>query len=428
MRIVDIYEVYKNSKGVSTDTRTLLPGQIFVALKGENFDGHEYVDLAINKGAVKVIIDNPKYKNENTFLVKNTLKTLQNLARFHKDHLDIPVLGITGSNGKTTTKELINQVLSKKYKVHATKGNLNNHIGVPLTILSTPDDTEFLVVEMGANHIGEIAELCQIADPEYGLITNIGKAHLEGFGSYEGVIKAKTELYSHIISKEGILFVNTNDDLLRSQLDSYPNKLMYPSDITFEISELYLNFTHADKTYSSALYGEYNATNILAAITVGRKFGMKDEIIFEAISEYQPNMNRSQIKKIETATFILDAYNANPSSMELSINSLKQMQSNLPKFLVLGDMKELGEDVINLHRETLSTIKIFGHENIFLVGKMFEQADVQNEFIHFETVDKLVEYLRWNKYVFDNSIVLIKASRSMHLEKVSEYLSSQSES
>jgi len=374
MGISEIYDVFKSSNGISTDTRTIQSGQLFLALKGENFDGHDYLERALNSGASKAIIDDPNHSNENTILVDDCLETLQKLARYHRDQMNIPVLGITGSNGKTTTKELIHAVLSKKYIVHATKGNLNNHIGVPLTILSAPDDTELMVVEMGANRLKDIAELCEIADPESGLITNIGQAHLEGFGSYEGVIKTKTELYKHIIERKGDILVNQKDDILLSQLNDYPNIINYPTDIEFELSDLSISFSKANQSFKTSLYGEYNSTNILAAIAVGRKYGVNDEDIFTAISGYAPNMNRSQIIELGTTTLIMDAYNANLSRMAVSISSLEKMTIDKTKTLVLGDMKELGVDEIKLHQEILDKVRQFGTENIFLIGPLFKKA------------------------------------------------------
>jgi len=432
MSITELYKFYSNSSGVSTDSRSILKDEIFFALKGENFDGHKYVDDVLSNGALLAVIDDENYAIDGkTFLVEDVLKALQELARHHRDQLKIPVIAITGSNGKTTTKELLYAVLDKKYNVHATKGNFNNHIGVPLTLLRAPLEAEILIIEMGANHVGDIHELCQIADPSYGMITNIGKAHLDGFGSVEGIIKGKTELYRHIAQRDGTLFLNDLDEILCNNLPENVRTVNYPNDISFDNSGLSLSFFKKDSNtiMTSQLYGQYNSINILAAIAIGRFFEVNDFNIFDAIQNYTPEINRSQILQLDNRTLILDAYNANPSSMLVSLESFINVSSQYEKILVLGDMMELGKEEVFLHKEILDFIKTEKFKHVFLVGPIFAQADKDKSYIHFKNVDLLLNYYAEStEDIFNKSMSLIKASRSIKLEKISEAIMARSNS
>jgi len=420
MSIQELYKLYLKSDGVEIDSRLIHKNKLFFALKGQHVDGHQYVKALMGKQNVFAVIDNDEYYiNEKTILVDDVLKCLQELSTHHRQQLNIPVLGITGSNGKTTTKELVQTVLDQKYKVYATKGNYNNHLGVPLTLLSTPLDTEILIVEMGANHIGDIDELCNIAYPNYGLITNIGYAHIEGFGSYEGVIKTKTELYRFIKTNGGQLFINADDTVLNQNLPDGIETITYPNpDLKIEDNGLSLKILYKEfEEHTSLLYGIYNATNIQVAFAVGKHFGVSDIKMLRAIEDYVPEMNRSQIKEIGSTTFIMDAYNANPSSMKLSIESLGKLKSDKKKILILGDMKELGEDEISFHREMLVTVSKYSWSKIYTVGKIFSQ--IENETVSkYPSVDSLIDEIKQENINFEDAIVLLKASRSIQLEKV----------
>lgn len=420
MKISELYKLYLASEGVEIDSRLIESNKLFFALKGEHVDGHQYVKDLIRKKDVYAIIDNQDfYINKKTILVNNVLECLQELSTYHRKQFDIPVIGITGSNGKTTTKELLDTVLDQKYNVHATKGNYNNHLGVPLTLLATPLNVEVIIVEMGANKKGDIEELCHIALPNYGLITNIGYAHIEGFGSYEGVIQTKTELYRFIKESGGILFCNNEDEVLMANMPAgidmvgYPDPELVINDFGLGLKIKYKNFDE----YHSLLYGIYNAINIQAAFAVGKKFCVSEKEILSAIEDYTPEMNRSQIKKFGSITFILDAYNANPSSMNLSIQSLEQMSTELNKVLILGDMKELGENELQYHQEILDVVSNYKWHKVITVGEIF--LELKNEDIEqFQNVDALIKNVKEAKRTFENSIVLLKASRSIQLERL----------
>ena len=345
MKIKEIHQHFLNSSGISTDTRNIKSNSLFFALKGDHFNGNEFAHLAIGKGACKVIIDEKKFMNDHSILVPNVLKTLQELASFHRTYLNIPIIALTGSNGKTTTKELVNVVLSKKFKTVATSGNFNNHIGVPLTLLNMDKSTELGIVEMGANHPGEIELLCTITKPDYGYITNFGKAHIEGFGSLEGVIKSKSELYQYLRATNKTVFVNDNDKNQKKKSEhikkfTFGNESQNCAPQLIDSSnELLLSFEGL--TIQSHLIGHYNFNNIAAAITMGSYFGVDRMNIKKAIESYVPSNNRSQIIKKETNTIILDAYNANPTSMMAALKNF--IQSSSPnKIVFLGDMFELG--------------------------------------------------------------------------------------
>ena len=422
-----LLQLFLDSTGVSIDSRTIIPGQIFFAIKGENFDGHSYVNQVLELGANLAVIDNEKYHREGkTILVDSALKSLQNLATEYRRKLSIPVLAITGSNGKTTTKELIDAVLKVEYTVHTTPGNLNNHLGVPLTILGTSPESEILIVEMGANHIGEIRALCEIAEPDYGLITNIGLAHLDGFGSYNGIILGKTEMYRYLAAKRKSVFCNTEDRVLLNNLPTDLKAIPYLSEsINFHTRGMRLGYKlkDSDRLFLTHLTGDYNETNILAALTIGTFFGVDIQSASKAICEYLPEMNRSQIAEIAGVTLILDAYNANPSSMRLALDSLEQIESTLDKVVILGDMKELGLQEETLHQEIITKAETIGAAHILLIGEIFYKITEEKKGI--------TAYRNFEDFKFDfnkvkprlkNSLILIKASRSLKLERIKDLL------
>ena len=428
-----LYALYRDHPLISTDTRKILPGSIFFALKGTTFDGNTFARQAIEAGAAFAVVSDPMLKGPEFLFVEDTLKALQDLANYHRRQLAIPVLGITGSNGKTTTKELIAAVLGKKYRVHATSGNFNNHIGVPLTLLSTPGDTEFLICEMGANHAGEIAQLSRIAAPTHGLITNIGKAHLEGFGSLEGVKKAKGELYDYVSTHAGIAFVNTDDPRLLELSQTLKNKITYGFNAgpypqyRFEIISspdeqgIRLKDITTGNIISSPLYGHYNAINIAAAYTVGAHFDVPQEKIKEALSSFVSGSNRSEVVRFKGCTIIKDAYNANPSSMEQAI---KSFQARYPGgWVVLGDMKEGGTDTLDAHKDIIKEVVALPFEKIWLVGTHFTEA-LQSTSGMDERISIAPDILAlksiWPWDLCQGKSVLLKGSRSMQLEKLIE--------
>ena len=418
--IQQLYEHYLASGGiVSTDSRTIEKGSIFFALKGERFDGNQYAMDVLEKGASLAVVDSMTVpRGEKIVHVEDVLKTLQQLAHHHRTVLDIPVIAITGSNGKTTTKELTHAVLSKKYNVHATKGNLNNHIGVPLTLLSAGQNLDLLIIEMGANHIGDIAELCQIADPNYGLITNIGHAHLEGFGSFDGVKQGKTELFRHLKDREGTIFYNDNDRLLREELPENMFVHPYVDWLSVRAGSTFIDISpDSTKWVTTQLVGKYNATNMLCAATVGQFFDITKEQIIEAIADYFPTNNRSQIIVLDSYTLVMDAYNANPSSMMESISSFAAMNSDLSKILILGDMAELGRETESMHVEVLGHLSKYEWEEVFLVGPHFTKADTNNEYNQANSTDELLTSKNLEEILKDR-MTLIKASRSMKLEQI----------
>lgn len=428
--IEKIYELFLEAGKISTDSRKIETGCLFFALKGDNFNGNKYAIQAIEKGAKYAIIDEQQYNtSDKTFLVDDSLTCLQNLALYHRKKLGIPILGITGTNGKTTTKELIAAVLSEKYNVKYTQGNLNNHIGVPLTLLSMNETTEFGVVEMGANHPGEIALLCKIADPDFGIITNVGKAHLEGFGSFEGVIKTKGELYDFIKQKNGTIFFNKDNHILQGLSTSIANKVSYGisnADFNGELihSPPYIhvkaNFTKGILYLNSKLIGDYNFENILAAACIGEYFEVDPLLIQKAIKLYKPENNRSQLIKKNNLTIVLDAYNANPTSMKASIESFSHEQTN-DNYLFLGDMLELGEYADSEHLSILELLSNLQFKHVFLVGNQFKKVADSFTFKTFENVDELCQYIK--EIEIKNGNILIKGSRGIQLEKILDFLS-----
>ena len=420
MKIEEIHRHFLNSSGISTDTRNIRNNSLFFALKGAHFNGNEFAHSAISKGAYKVIIDEEKFTNDHSILVPSVLKTLQELASYHRTYLNIPIIALTGSNGKTTTKELVNVVLSKKLETVATVGNLNNHIGVPLTLLNMDKSTELGIVEMGANHPGEIELLCSIIKPDYGYITNFGKAHIEGFGSLEGVIKAKTELYQHLRANNKMVFINSNDKT-QKKYSEHIKKFTFGDEsqncntqLIDSSNELLLSFEGL--TIQSHLIGHYNFNNIAAAITMGSYFGVDRMNIKKAIESYVPNNNRSQIIKKETNTIILDAYNANPTSMMAALENF--IQSSSPnKIIFLGDMFELGVTSEEEHQYISDYLEKKFDGQCYLIGNAFYKttSNVANikKYPSFENLKPILE-----NSSFLNTHVLIKASRGMALERI----------
>jgi UDP-N-acetylmuramoyl-tripeptide--D-alanyl-D-alanine ligase len=429
MTIEQIYKLFKAHQNVITDSRKIEKGCLFFALKGDKFNGNQFAAEALNKGATFAFVDEQEYKtSEKTIFVENVLHTLQALANFHRKQLGIPILGITGSNGKTTTKELISAILTEKYKVAFTKGNLNNHIGVPLTLLSMNKNNEIGVVEMGANHPHEIGELCAIADPDFGIITNIGRAHLEGFGSFEIIKKTKAELYEHLKSKGGTIIYNNDNPILKELVGDYSNKISFGkknADFNGEpvSSSPYIhakvNFPKGILLLNSHLTGEYNFENIMAAACIGSYFQVDPLKIQSAIKNYRPQNNRSQLVEKNGLQIITDAYNANPTSMQASIESFISAFQQ-PRFLILGDMLELGDQSLNEHISILEQTKKHHFEAVFLVGPVFKKAAQNFSYFTFQDVSTLCIHLTRNP--IKNGSVLIKGSRGIQLEKVLDFL------
>lgn len=424
-----IYQVFRKFPTISTDSRRIEKNCLFFALKGENFNGNQYAGDALKKGAAYAIIDEEEYHIPGkTILVNNVLQMLQNLALHHRNQLNIPILAITGSNGKTTTKELISAVLSQKFNICFTRGNLNNHIGVPLTLLSISNETEFGIVEMGANHPGEIAFLCSIAQPSFGIITNIGKAHLEGFGSFEGVKRTKAELYNYLAHINGTIFRNKDNPLLEEVSAGNKKVVTYgtkDADFTGNLIDS-PPFVHIQATFPKGvlylhtkLIGNYNFENILAAACIGNYFNVDPLKIQKALQEYQPANNRSQLIKKGKISITLDAYNANPTSMEASVRSFMNITSG-KKILVLGDMLELGEYSHDEHRKILELVQSLKNVNAFFVGKNFKKAGKDFSFKHFENVEGICNYFKKNN--IKNGNILLKGSRGIQLEKILDYI------
>ncbi len=439
MKIPAIYKIFLKYSVITTDSRNIPKDSIFFALKGANFDGNNFAETALKSGALYAVIDNPNaYISDKTILVDDTLKTLQSLAAYHRKQLNLPIVALTGTNGKTTTKELINAVLSTQYKTQATQGNLNNHIGVPLTILSFDKSTEIGIIEMGANHPGEIEELCNIAQPNFGLITNIGKAHLEGFGSFEGVIKTKNELYQSIIQNNGTIFYNSDNTILKKlnkgnktisygkNSDSYlKGKIISAAPfLKIEIE----TFEGLKTEINSNLIGSYNFENISAAACVGSFFNISIQNIKKAVEQYKPENNRSQIINTAHNTIILDAYNANPVSMKLSVENFLNLNYK-NKIPVLGDMYELGKYSKEEHENILQILKskaITDNSVIqtIIVGKYFKEAYTDNykksNIIHFNNTSEVETFLKNNTY--KNCTFFIKGSRAVHLESLVKFI------
>lgn len=425
--IENLYARYRASGVVSTDTRKITPGSVFFALKGDKFNANEFAAEALAKGASCAVIDEAKYKQDDRYLVvEDVLTTLQRLARHHRDQLSIPVLALTGSNGKTTTKELIHAVLSRRFRTLATKGNLNNHIGVPLTLLAIDDSIEIAVVEMGANHTGEIDALCQIANPTHGLITNIGKAHIGTFGGYENIVKAKSELFRHLLSNGGTVFVNSQNALLKDLSKAFQQPVFYPAPDDFYRARLIsadpLVRILADngEEVQTQLIGGYNFENVACALCIGKYFGVEVREANRAVEDYSPGNMRSQVLMRGTNTIILDAYNANPSSMQAAIENIATMKAE-KKVLILGDMFELEGEASREHRAIGRLVKDKGLTNIYLCGTLFKAALHEIPTAkYFEKKEDLIKELQ--HYPLTGSTILVKASRGIGLETIVEYL------
>jgi UDP-N-acetylmuramoyl-tripeptide--D-alanyl-D-alanine ligase len=450
-----LYEIFLESSGVSTDTRYVKDNELFFALRGGNFDGNKFAYQALEKGASHVVVDDatvipnfdendPKklaYKKQ-YLLVSNVLESFQKLANFHRKQFSIPFIGITGSNGKTTTKELLRSVLSQKFKTYSTEGNLNNHIGVPLTILRTPKNTEIAIIEMGANKVGDIQELCSIAEPNFGMITNIGNAHLEGFGGYEGVLRGKTELYHSLIKSAGTVFINSDDNVLSNMekrfeagkvikygaTDSKNNIENYYSAVLSESAPVITYQDEENNKTQTQISGAYNFPNILAALAFGKFFGLSSSQMNKGISDYLPKNNRSQVEeRTETKNILLlDAYNANPDSMKVALLHLEAMPRNeKQKIAILGDMFELGKESPTKHKQILDLALQLKIDKIIVCGKDFQKAKmtgnlVSSLILSFVDKEELAEYLQKNPIT--ESTVLLKGSRGMGLETVVEFL------
>ena len=424
-----LYEVYLASRRVTTDSREITPGCIFFAFKGERYDGNAFAPQALEQGAALCVVSDEAYKSDDRYIVvQDVLKTLQELAREHRRHLEIPVIGITGTNGKTTTKELVNAVLSRRYRTSATVGNFNNHLGVPLTLLAIPADTEIAIVEMGANHPGEIAQLCSLADPDYGLITNVGRAHLEGFGSFEGVVKTKTELYRHLAAKGGMVFLNADNEILSGQWPAANRTMAYgrgtDADVrgTYIGSDPYLHFyfERGDNVYNvrTGLLGEYNFDNCMAAVAVGVHFGVEPFDIKQAIEEYRPSNRRSQFKQTARNSLYLDCYNANPSSMAAAISSFSAMEGR--KCAIIGGMHELGAEEKSEHSRLVEQLAACALEQVLLVGSEFEGIELPSNMILFSDISTLRRHLE--HHPIEGCTVLVKGSNTNRLWELEELL------
>jgi len=432
MDLSELYKIYLDHSVVTTDSRNVPAGALFFALRGDNFDGNRFAAQALEDGAAFAVVDDPSVCTDERFiLVEDTLLALQELGRHHRRQFEIPVIAITGSNGKTTTKELISAVLSSHYPTHFTKGNFNNHIGLPLTLLSMPANTEVAVIEMGANHQGEIELLCELAEPTHGLITNIGKAHLEGFGGIEGVKKGKSELYRYLAGHKGMAFINKNEAFLEELAAPLSKKLFYTkSDAPDLANEYYETQLLAADPFvrvaflseagelveaESKLIGLYNFNNIMTAIALGKYFKVPAQKIQAAIEQYVPSNNRSQLLQYQGHTFIMDAYNANPDSMQQAILNLATMES-VHKTAILGDMLELGETSAEEHRRIASLANAQGFDQVILTGSAFAESAHELGLRHFEDVSTLREWFVAQE--FPATLFLIKASRGMRMERL----------
>jgi len=427
MRIEQLHQLFLNSNGVSTDTRKIAKEVLFFALKGDNFNANEFALEALKKGASHAVVDEKQYAdNENIILVDNVLETLQQLATFHRNYLNLPIIALTGSNGKTTTKELIHVVLAKKYRTVATKGNLNNHIGVPLTLLSMSEDTEMGIVEMGANHLKEIESLCRIAQPDYGYITNFGKAHLEGFGGVEGVIKGKSELYDYLLKEKKQVFLNADDDIQKEKLERYIKKFGFSQNkndyYKIELIDVdpFVKIAVEDAIIKSNLIASYNFTNIAAAILIGKYFNIGLDDIKDAIEGYIPTNNRSQIINKGSNKIILDAYNANPSSMVVALENFHNSPSK-NKIVILGDMFELGQESTTEHQHIVDLIEKLKFAKVYLIGENFNETQSTRQNVNY--YKSFTDFKSGNKTEdLEDSEILIKGSRGMALERVLDLL------
>lgn len=423
MNIEAFYPIYLQSKNSVIDSRNVENGSLFFAFSGEHYNAAEKASEAIENGAAAVIVEDKKFADpdRNIFHVSSTLEFLQNLAIYHRNQLKIPFVGLTGSNGKTTTKELISNILAEKFRVQYTFGNLNNHIGVPLTILSVKEEHEIAVIEMGANHQKEIEQLCKIAKPNIGYITNFGKAHLEGFGGFEGVIKGKSELYDYIKTNRQTILVNEDDKIQKERIGNYFSKITFgtpDSDYFFEpvFKKYFVGIQYKNTEIFSNLTGRYNYGNLSAAAVLGLHFGLEISQIKNAVEHYIPSNMRSQIQEKNGKTLVLDTYNANPSSMQVSLENFKTFEGS--KIIIIGDMLELGEESLSEHRHILEFAKSCKFDEIITVGANFKI--VNNNGKSFTDASELICYLKKNPINQQN--ILLKASRGIALEKIIEFL------
>lgn len=424
--IEKIYKLYKTAYTVTTDSRTITQGCVFVALKGEHFDGNDFALNVAEEGIAACVIADRKDlpQHERLFVVEDSLKALQELANYHRKQLDTPIIGITGTNGKTTTKELVSAVLAKKYNILFTQGNFNNQLGVPLTLLRIKPDTELAVIEMGASHPGDINELTGIGEPNYGMITNIGRAHLRDFGGYEGVIKTKNEMYQYIAAHKGLLFVNKDNELLMD-LSKSINKVTYGTSNDADIqgkllsANPYLSVEWNGKKIDTQLVGDYNFENVMAAICIGTYFNVATNDIVEALSSYRPTNNRSQVIETARNRVVMDAYNANPTSMSHSIKNFRNICKS-DNLLILGDMRELGNESEQEHKNILELIKELRFENVYLVGEEFQRVAKNSKFSTFINVEELAQYLQ--QHPVSGRDILVKGSNSIHLNKIIDSL------
>ena len=420
-----IYKLFLKCRGVSTDSRKVESGNLYISLKGPNFNGNSFAKEALDKGATYAIVDEKKYAiNHKYILVDNCLETLQELATHHRRNSKAKILALTGSNGKTTSKELIYSVLKSKLNTIATTGNLNNHIGVPLTLLSIQDETQIAIVEMGANHLKEIELLCNIAEPDYGYITNFGKAHLEGFINLEGVIKGKCELYTYLMKTSGLIFVNNNDSKQIDITINYSNKFTFgetESNTNYSVKTInpQINISIDSLTIKSNLFGKYNIENIAASICIGKYFGLSNHEIKKGIESYIPNNNRSQILEKGSNKIILDAYNANPTSMQLALANFNEMDEK-NKIVFVGDMYELGENSHEMHQDIVNTIEEMNFNQTYLLGDLFNKTKFSSKIKAFDTLEDLHNNVNFSE--ISNSTILIKGSRGMQLEKILDFL------
>lgn len=424
--IEKIYELYKRSYTVTTDSRNVSKGCVFVALKGEHFDGNDFAVRAAEEGVAACVIadrqDLPEH--ERLFVVDDSLETLQELAAYHRKKMGLPIIGITGTNGKTTTKELVSAVLAKKFNVVFTQGNFNNHLGVPLTLLKIKPEAEIAVVEMGANHPGEIKQLANIVKPDFGIITNIGKAHLEGFGGFEGVIRTKNEMYQHIAEHNGMLFVNNDNELL-TDLSRNINKVTYGTTDDADVkgkmlsANPYLSIEWNSYKIDTQLVGDYNFENVMAAVCVGTYFNVDANDIVDALSGYSPTNNRSQVIETLKNRVVMDAYNANPTSMCHSIRNFRNICRN-DNLLIIGDMRELGEESDKEHEAILNLLNELGFKNVMLVGPEFSKIARNSGYKTFENVEDAAHFIE--NHTVEGKDILVKGSNGIHLNKIIEFL------
>ena len=429
MILENLYNLFLQHPEISVDSRQIPEGCLFFGLRGEHFDGNEFAGSALKNGASYAIIDDTRYQTDDQcILVENVLSTLQHLANHHRKQYRIPVLAITGTNGKTTTKEILHSVLSKKYQTLATTGNFNNHIGVPITLLKLRRGTELAIVEMGANHPGEIDLLCRIAEPTHGIITNIGKAHLAGFGSFEGVVNAKTELFRFLKFHQGIAFVNTGNPLLVRCAEGMkiipynPGEVILrdeQNDLQDSFLKMKIKINGQEIILSTKLFGSYNAENILAAACIGHYFNVDPGQIKNAIESYEPQNNRSQILQTRNNLLILDMYNANPSSLEPALQNFSESKHDR-KVIILGDMLELGNESDQEHQNILDLIEELGFTEVYLIGPVFTRLNKKMDWICF--LDSELARIWFDHHRLTGKVILIKGSRGIKLEKLVDFL------